>query len=153
MASSVLYTHDLSAHKPELTGRSLRPSSKWQTESVRCRAQSSVLDKVYLAKLREHPLNIFNADISSVSAQPWGVILFSEESVSRQRDGWVQDFFSLSESMGSWTCESNYAGVWKKSFLAGDGVHLWNFCCRLRLSDWIIWNAVFKVNFHVWERM
>lgn len=31
VASSVLYTHDLSAHKPELTGRSLQLSSNWQT--------------------------------------------------------------------------------------------------------------------------
>ena len=56
-------------------------------------------------------------------------------------------FFSLSKSMGSWTCESNYAGVWKKSFLAGDGVYLWNFCFRLRLTDWIIWNDIFTMNF------
>lgn len=59
---------------------------------------------------------------------------------------WISPgFFSLSVSMGSWRCESDDAGVWKKSFLAGDGVHWWNFCCRLRLIDLIIWNDIFKV--------
>lgn len=38
VAFHVFYTHDFSAHKPELTGRSLQLSNKWLTQSVRRRA-------------------------------------------------------------------------------------------------------------------
>lgn len=75
VAFHVLYTRDLSAHKPELTGRSLQLSNKWQTQSVRQSLEQHAGQSWPYKKLRERYRRIFSALVSNVSAEWWEGIL------------------------------------------------------------------------------
>lgn len=92
--------------------------------------EQCVLDKVYLTS-SEHPLNIFNADISSVSAAQLWVILFSEESVSRQRDGWSRILSLSRKYREAGHVGSNYAESLEEEFLS------WRWSiCEIFVADW-----------------